>query len=117
MLAIRGDKETEMEVDVEVAVDIGSYFGSFKWVSKSVQVLVNGIESVMVLTLRILKYRSLKCRADLVWVTTKSSRSYRNQPKPTVRRILKNMIIQGFILGTYNRVGSGWYRVGSGRSR
>ena len=36
-------------------MDIARYFGSFEGVSKSVQVLSNGIEAVMVLTLMILK--------------------------------------------------------------
>ena len=40
------------DIDVEVDVDIDRYFGCFKGVSTSVQVLFNGIEEVLVLTLR-----------------------------------------------------------------
>ena len=40
---------------VEIDVDKDSYFGSLKGGSKSVQVLLSGIEAVMRLTLRILK--------------------------------------------------------------
>ena len=38
------------------------YVGYFKWMSKSVQVLFNGIEAVVELTLIILKWRALSCR-------------------------------------------------------
>ena len=47
--------EIDMDIDVEVDVDIDRYFGSLKGVSKSVQVLLNGIEAVVVLTVMILK--------------------------------------------------------------
>ena len=47
-----------IHVDVEVDVDIDSYFGSLKEVSKSVLVPFNGIEAVVVLTLIILKWGS-----------------------------------------------------------
>ena len=43
------------DIDVEVEVDIDTYFGSLKEVSKSMQVLLSGIEAVMVLTLAVLK--------------------------------------------------------------
>ena len=36
-----------------------SYFGCLRWISQSVQVLLNGIESVMELALIILKQRTL----------------------------------------------------------
>ena len=36
-------------------VDIDSYFGCWKGFSKSVQILSNGIEAVVVLTLTVLK--------------------------------------------------------------
>ena len=42
-------------VDAEVDVDVDGYFSCSKEVSKSVQVLLNGIESGMALTLIILK--------------------------------------------------------------
>ena len=48
-----------MDVDVEVDVDLDRYFGSLKEASKSVQVLFNGIEAVLVLTLILLKQRAL----------------------------------------------------------
>ena len=41
----------DIDMDVEVDVDIDWYFGSLKGGSKSVQVLFNGIEAVVVLTL------------------------------------------------------------------
>ena len=41
-------------MEVEAHVDIDSYFGCLKAVSKSVQVLFNGIEAVVVLTLIVL---------------------------------------------------------------
>ena len=44
-----------IDVDVEVDVDIDRYFGCLNGASKSVQVLLYGIEAVMVLTLIILK--------------------------------------------------------------
>ena len=47
-----------MDIDVEVDVEIDSYIGSLKRVSKSVQVLLNGIDAVMVLTLTIPNYRA-----------------------------------------------------------
>ena len=47
------DVDTDVEVDIDV--DIDSYFGCFKGVSKSVQVLFNGIEAATVLTLIILQ--------------------------------------------------------------
>ena len=48
-----------MDADVEVDVDIDRHFGCLKEVSKSVQVLLNGLEAVLVLTLIILKWRAL----------------------------------------------------------
>ena len=42
-------------MDVEVEVDLDRYLGCLKGVSKSVQVLLNDIEAVMVLTLLILQ--------------------------------------------------------------
>ena len=53
---MKGDIDTDIDyIDVEVDVDIDRYFGSLKGLSKSVQVLLNGIEAVMVLTLVFLK--------------------------------------------------------------
>ena len=49
----------DVDVDVEVDVDMDRYFGCLKGVSKSVQVLFNGIEAFLVLTLMILKQRAL----------------------------------------------------------
>ena len=46
-------------IDVEVDVDIDRYVGCLKGVSKSVQLLSNGIEAVIVLTLIILKWSAL----------------------------------------------------------
>ena len=46
----------DMDIDVEVDVGIDSYVGCLKEVSKLVQVLLNGKEAVMVLTLIILQY-------------------------------------------------------------
>ena len=40
----------EIKVDVEVDVDTDNYFGCFKGVSKPVQVLLNAMETVMILT-------------------------------------------------------------------
>ena len=40
-----------IRIDVEVDANIDSYFGCLKRASTSVQVLLNGIEAVMVLTL------------------------------------------------------------------
>ena len=48
-----------MDVDVEIDVDIDRCFGCLKEVAKSVQVLFDGIEAVMVLTLIIPKQRAL----------------------------------------------------------
>ena len=49
----------DIDIDVEVDVDIDRYFGCLERVSKSVQVPLNGIETFMVLTLILLKYRAL----------------------------------------------------------
>ena len=46
---MEGGRDTD--IDVEVDVDIDSHLGCVKRVSKSVQVLLNGIETVVVLTL------------------------------------------------------------------
>ena len=51
--SIKGLLQRDVDMDVEVDSDVDSYFGSLKRVSKSVQVLFNGIEAVMVLTLMI----------------------------------------------------------------
>ena len=48
-----------MDIEVEADVDMDSYFGCLKGASKSVQVPLNGMEAVMVLTLMILKWRAL----------------------------------------------------------
>ena len=48
------DIDVDVDVDVEADVDIASYLGCLKGVSKAVQVLLNGIETIMVLTLIIL---------------------------------------------------------------
>ena len=48
-----------MDMDVEVDVDIESYSGCLKGVSKSGQVLLNGTEAVLVLTAIILKQRAV----------------------------------------------------------
>ena len=48
-----------MDVDVQVDVNIDRYCGCLQVVSKSVQVLLDGIEAVMELTLMILKWRIL----------------------------------------------------------
>ena len=50
------DLDMDVEVDVEVEVDMD---GFLKGASKSVQVLLNGMEAVMVLTLIVLKQRAL----------------------------------------------------------
>ena len=44
-----------MDRDAEVDVEIDRYFGCFKGVAKSVDVLLDGIEPVVALTWRILK--------------------------------------------------------------
>ena len=49
-----------MDVAVKVDVDIDSYFGCLKGLSKSVQVLLTGIKAVMVLTLILLNQRALQ---------------------------------------------------------
>ena len=46
-------------MDIEIDVDIDSCFGCLESVSKSVQVLFNGVEAVMVLTLISLKLGAL----------------------------------------------------------
>ena len=51
----KGSFKRDSDIDVEVDVDIDSYFGCFKVVSKSVQVLLNDIQTIMVLTLISLK--------------------------------------------------------------
>ena len=53
LLTFKG--EINIDMDVEVDSDIDRYFGCLKEVSKSVSVLLNGIEAVTVLTLRFLK--------------------------------------------------------------
>ena len=45
----------DIDIDVEVDVDIDRYFGCLKRVPKSVHVLLHGMETVLVLTLIILK--------------------------------------------------------------
>ena len=40
-----------LDTDFEVDVDVDRYCGCFKWASKSVQILLNGIETVLELTL------------------------------------------------------------------
>ena len=51
--AARGSSKggIDVDVDVRVDVDIDSCFGCVKGISKSVQVLLNDIEAVMVLSL------------------------------------------------------------------
>ena len=44
-------EDIDIDIDVVVDVDVDSYFGCVKEVSKSVQVLFNGLEAVMELTL------------------------------------------------------------------
>ena len=44
-----------MHVNVDMDVNVDRYFGCLKGVSKSVQVLVNNIETILVLTLQSLK--------------------------------------------------------------
>ena len=46
-------------MDVELDVDIDWYFGCLRWISESVQVLFDGKEAAMVLTLIILKEQAL----------------------------------------------------------
>ena len=46
--SLKGDIDIDIDVDVEVDVDLESYFDSLKGVTKSVQVLFNGIEAAMV---------------------------------------------------------------------
>ena len=56
--------------------DIVSCFGCFKEVSKSVQVLLNGREAVMVLTLIILKQRALLQAEDSLVLVMGGSTGY-----------------------------------------
>ena len=58
--SLKGDKD--IDVEVEVGVDIDWYFGCLKEASKSIQVLLNGIDAVMVLTLIILKWEFPRTR-------------------------------------------------------
>ena len=57
--SFKGDIEKDIDVDVDVEVDVDAgidrYFGCLKGLSKPVQVLLNCLEAVMVLTLIILK--------------------------------------------------------------
>ena len=60
--SFKGDIDIDINIDIEgtdVEVDIDSYLGCLKRVSKAVQVLCSGIEAVMLLTLIILKWRAL----------------------------------------------------------
>ena len=52
---LKGSVQGYIDIDVEVDVDIDRYFGCVQGVSKSVQVLLNGIEAVRVLTLIVRK--------------------------------------------------------------
>ena len=45
----KGDIDIDVDVDAEVDVDIDTYVGCLKGVSKSVQVILNGKEAVMVI--------------------------------------------------------------------
>ena len=47
--------DIDMDIDVEIDVDIDSRFGCIKGLSKADQVLLYGIEAIMVLTLTFLK--------------------------------------------------------------
>ena len=47
--SFKGD--IDIDTDVEVDVDIDSYLGCLREASKSVEVLLNGIQAVVVLTL------------------------------------------------------------------
>ena len=50
---------TDIDVNVEVFVNIDKHFGCLKGVSKSVQVLLNNIQAVTVLTVIIREWRAL----------------------------------------------------------
>ena len=52
---LKGAFKGDIDIDVEVDVDMDSYFGRLKRVSKSVQVLFNGMETFLVLTSIFLK--------------------------------------------------------------
>ena len=54
-----GSFKGHIDIDVEVDVDIDCYFAVYRGFSKSVQVLLNGIEAVMELTLISMKSRTL----------------------------------------------------------
>ena len=64
--SFKGDIDIDRNVDVEVEVDVdkGMYFGCFKGFPKSVQVLFNGIEVLLVLTLIVLKLQSRESPYD-----------------------------------------------------
>ena len=47
--------DVDVDVDADVDVDMDSSVGCLTWVSKSAQVLSNGTEAVVVLTLMIVK--------------------------------------------------------------
>ena len=49
------DTDLDVDVDIEVHVDVDGHFGCVKGFSTSVQVLLYGIEAIMVLTLIIRK--------------------------------------------------------------
>ena len=50
--------DIDLDMDVEVDVDVERCFVCLKGFSKSVQVLLHGIDAVLVLTLRLLKQRA-----------------------------------------------------------
>ena len=54
MGSFKGGIDIDIQIDIEVDVDMDKYFGCSKWISKSVQLLLNGIHAVMGLTLIIL---------------------------------------------------------------
>ena len=60
--SFKGELDIDIDVDVglDVDIDLGCrYFGYLKGVSKAVQVLLNGIEAVMLQTVIVLKQRAL----------------------------------------------------------
>ena len=52
---LKGSFKGDVGIDVYVDVDIDRYFRCLKFVAKSVQVMFDGIEALMVLTLILLK--------------------------------------------------------------
>ena len=52
---LKGSLEGDIDIDVEVDVQMDSCFGCFKGALTSVGELINSIEAVVVLTLRILR--------------------------------------------------------------